>query len=97
MVGADASLIFDQNDAPAIAYQDPTQIDLRYARRTAAGWTSEVLKGGPPSSSEGGTASGFYTAQVRVGERAYITSTEISFDATSHLILDLSVLVHDLR
>jgi hypothetical protein len=99
LVGADASLLFDQNGDPAIAYQDPTLIDLLYARRTGAppAWWSEVLKGDPPSGGEDGTASGFYAAQIRIDDNAVITNTDVSFDAESNLILDLSVLVHELR
>ncbi len=97
LVGADASLIFDRNGAPAIAYQDPTNIDLLYARKTGAPpmWWSEVLKGAPVGA-EMGTASGFYTAQVRDGDNALICNTDISFDVESNLRLDLSVLVHEL-
>jgi hypothetical protein len=99
LVGADASLLFDQNGDPAIAYQDPTLIDLLYARRTGSppAWWSEVLKGDPEQGMEDGTASGFYAAQVRVDDRALICNTDVSFDEESNLLLDLSVVVHELR
>lgn len=99
LVGADASLIFDQNDMPAIAYQDPTFIDLLYARRTGSPpmWWSEILEGAPPAGAEQGTAAGFYTAQCRLQDRAFITNTDVSFDEESNLLLDLSITVQDLQ
>jgi hypothetical protein len=98
-VGADASLAFDANDLPAIAYQDPTNIDLLYARRTGSPpmWWSEVLAGAAPVGADRGTASGFYASQVRRADRAYVSNTDVSFDGESNLLLDLSVLVHELR
>ena len=69
------------------------------ARRTGAppAWWSEVLLGDPPMQGETGTASGFYAAQVRIDDKALICNTDVSFDEESNLILDLSVVVHQLR
>lgn len=99
LVGADASLSFDAQGQPAIAYQDPTLIDLLYARRTGspAMWSSEILRGAPDASGSDGMASGFYAAQVIRDGRAYISNVDVTFDEESNLILDLSVLVHALQ
>lgn len=97
LVGADASLIFDAAGEPAIAYQDPTFLDLLYARRSApAMWTTEVVWGGIPASGGQGTASGFYAAQARLGDKAYVCSTDVTFDEESNLLLHLQLLVKGL-
>lgn len=96
-VGADASLVFDPAGAPAIAYQDATQLDLRYARRMGSppAWRTEVLRGGP-SGASAGAASGFYASQARVDRRAYVASVDVGFDDSGNLRLRLLVDVHPL-
>lgn len=98
MVGADAALIFDANGNPAIAYQDPTLLDLVYARRTGnpAMWSSETIRGGVPAGGDEGTASGFYAGQSRVGSDAYVCSVDIDFETNGDLLLNLSVIVKSL-
>jgi hypothetical protein len=98
LVGADASLVFDELGQPAIAYQDPTNIDLLYARRLTSPpeWLTEVLHGAPPPGMDKGTASGFYASQKRDGITAYISNVDVTFDEEGNLILDLSVLKKDL-
>jgi hypothetical protein len=95
MVGADASLLFDDMGHPAIAYQDPTNIDLLYARKIGSPpmWSVEVLRGAPPPGGMMGTASGFYATQARNGGTAYIGSVDVGFTADDTLDLILSVLV----
>jgi hypothetical protein len=94
MVGADASLIFDDSDRPAIAYQDPTNIEVLYARRLGmpAMWSTEVLRGAPAPGATRGTASGFYTSQVRRGMTAYIASVDVTFTPDDELKLTLGVI-----
>lgn len=98
LVGADASLIFDANGDPAIAYQDPTEIDLLYARRTGspAMWWSEVLRGQPAGGATTGLASGFYASQARRGDQAFISNVDVTFDTESNLLLELMVVVKPL-
>ncbi len=93
MVGADASLVFDDTGSPAIAYQDPTNIDLLYARRLGAPpmWSIEVLRGGPPPGMMEGTAAGFYVDQVKVGNRAFVSSVDVDFTEEGDLALDVIV------
>ncbi len=93
LVGADASLIFDSGGRPAIAYQDPTNIDLLYARRmgTPGMWTAEVVTGGPPPGMDMGMAAGFYVSQARRGDTAYISTVEVDFNEAGDLLLDLQV------
>jgi hypothetical protein len=105
MVGPDASLLFDSNGNPAIAYQDPTNIDLLYARRTGSPpmWSTEVLKGGVPGAGTmmmgmmpKGTASGFYASQKRLDTKAYVSNVDVSFDVEGNLLLKLTVVLKDL-
>lgn len=98
LVGADASLILDQNGNPAVAYQDPTNLDLLYARRTGNPgiWSTEVLRGAAPPGMEKGTASGFYASQKRVDGKAFIANVDVTFDGEGNLILDLMVLLKEL-
>lgn len=98
LVGADASLIYDEMGQPTIAYQDPTNLDLLYARRTGspALWSTEVLRGRPPTGTVLGKASGFYASQKRLGPTAYVSNVDITFDAESNLVLELSVLLKSL-
>lgn len=92
LVGADASLLFDEAGRPAIAYQDPTNLDLLYARRTSAGaWSTEVLRGGRPSGMTRGTASGFYVDQIRRGAEAFVGSVDVTFTPEGDLRLSVSV------
>ena len=87
-VGADASLLYGPAGSPTIAYQDSTEIDLLYARRTEGAdplWSTEVLNG-----------SGFYASQARSNSTALITNVDVTFDAEGVLFLDLSVLTQDL-
>lgn len=99
MVGADASLLFDASGSPAIAYQDPTLVDLVYARRIGSPpmWSIETLRGAPPAGSDVGTAAGFYAAQARVDSNAYVCSVDIGFSEDSDLLLDLTVTVKSLQ
>lgn len=98
MVGHDASLIFDEAGRPAIAYQDPTHIDLLYARRLGAPamWSTEVMRGAPPPGRSEGKASGFYAAQKRSGSKAFVSNVDVGFDTSGELRLTLSVIVRDL-
>lgn len=98
MVGADASLVFDAASNPAIAYQDPTNIDLLYARRLGDPpmWSNQVLRGDPPPGATQGTAAGFYACQARRGDRAFVAGVDVSFDEASNLLLDLEVEVRPL-
>lgn len=93
LVGADASLVFDDAGAPAIAYQDPTNIDLLYARRLGAPpmWSLEVLRGGPPAGSMRGSASGFYVDQSKAGTSALVTSVDVDFTEDGDVVLDVIV------
>ena len=99
MVGADADLLFDPAGRPAIAYQDPTQIDLLYARRVGDPpmWTQEVLRGAPAAGASMGTAAGFYACQDRRGDRAFVGSVDVTFDEQDALRLDLIVEVTSLE
>jgi hypothetical protein len=94
MVGADASLIFDDMGRAAIAYQDPTNIDLIYARRlgTPPMWSTEIVKGDPAPGATRGTASGFYVSQARRGSTAFIASVDVGFTTEGDLTLKLGVL-----
>ena len=92
MVGADAALVFDDTGAPAIAYQDPTNIDLLYARRLGPPpWSVEVIRGAPAAGMMRGTAAGFYVDQVKSGMKAYVTSVDVDFDPEGELLLDVVV------
>lgn len=93
LVGADADLVFDRAGRPAIAYQDPTQIDLLYARRLGDPpmWTQEILRGAPAAGASMGTASGFYACQDRRQDQAFVGSVDVTFDAQGALRLDLVV------
>lgn len=97
MVGADASLVFDAFGNPAIAYQDPTNIDLIYARRLGEPpmWSHQTMRGDPRGTAEG-TAAGFYACQARRGDKAYVGSVDVTFDQESNLVLDLKVEVRNL-
>jgi hypothetical protein len=96
LVGPDASLIYDINGQPAIAYQDPTNLDLLYARKDMGGWSTEVLKGAPPPGQDKGTASGFYASQKREDTKAFISNVDVTFDPEGNLVLDLGVMIKDL-
>ena len=98
-VGADASLVFDANGNPAVAYQDSSNIDLIYARKTATSttWSTEVLYGGPMSMELMGTASGFYISQGRRDNTAYISNVDVDFSEEGALLLNLTVLSKDLN
>jgi hypothetical protein len=96
LVGPDASLIFDQNGNPAVAYQDPTNLDLLYARRIGNMWSTEVLRGAPPPGMDKGTASGFYASQKREDMRAFIANVDVTFDGEGKLVLQLMVMIKDL-
>jgi hypothetical protein len=94
LVGADASLIFDESGRPAVAYQDPTNIDLLYARRLSPGtWSTEQLRGGPTpgSMTMDGKASGFYVDQTRRAADAFISSVDVSFTPEGDLLLDVVI------
>ncbi len=97
MVGADASLVFDSFGNPAIAYQDPTNIDLVYARRlgSPAMWSHEAMRGNAQGG-QPGTAAGFYACQARRGDKTFVGAVDVSFDDESNLVLDLSVDVRPL-
>lgn len=97
MVGADAALVFDAFGNPAVAYQDPTHIDLVYARRLGSPpmWSNETLRGAPVGT-EPGTAAGFYACQARRGEQAFVGAVDVTFDEESNLVLDLQVEVRPL-
>jgi hypothetical protein len=100
MVGPDASLIYDANGSPAIAYQDPTLIDLLYARRLGAPpmWSTEVLRGGPMMGMMStGMASGFYASQKRLDTKAYVSNVDATFDTEGNLVLTLSVVIKTLN
>jgi hypothetical protein len=88
LVGADASLVYDAGGSAAIAYQDPTTLDLVYARRlgTPPRWTTEVLRGGAGSSMMG-FAAGFYVAQSRRDARGWIVSVDVGFTPDGDLRL----------
>lgn len=92
MVGADASLVFDAFGNPAIAYQDPSAIDLVYARRLGNPpmWSHETMRGAPQGGAAG-TAAGFYACQARRGDRAFVGAVDVTFDEESNLLLDLRV------
>ena len=94
MVGADASLVFDNQGRPAIAYQDPTEIDVVYARRlgTPPMWNTEVIYGDAPPGAMVGVAAGFYVSQGRRAETAYISNVDVSFTEDGERTLDLRVL-----
>jgi hypothetical protein len=98
LVGADASLIFDASGNPAVAYQDPTNTDLLYARRMGNPgiWSTEVLRGAPPAGQEKGLASGFYASQKRVDSKAFIANVDVSFDPEGNLLLDLLIVVKEI-
>lgn len=98
LVGADNSLIFDSAGNPAIAYQDPTNIDLLYARRMGNPgiWSTEVLRGAPPAGQEKGLASGFYASQKRIDNKAFIANVDVSFDPEGNLLLDLIIVVKEI-
>ncbi|MBK8011595.1 MAG: hypothetical protein IPK13_09600 [Deltaproteobacteria bacterium] len=93
--GADASLIFDANSQPLIAYQDPTRLDLMWARRQTANsspeWTLETLRGAAEGDANG-LATGFYTAQFRLGSTAYLSTTDVDFDEEGELRLNLALI-----
>ncbi|MCB9655529.1 MAG: hypothetical protein H6729_15515 [Deltaproteobacteria bacterium] len=94
--GADASLVFDANSEPMIAYQDPTRLDLMWARRRTANdaspsWTLETVRGAPEGD-EPGLATGFYAAQLRIGSTAYIFATDVDFDQEGQLRLNLALI-----
>ncbi len=93
-VGADASLLFDGQGRAAIAYQDPTEIDVVYARRlgTPPMWSTEVIYGDPPPGELQGKAAGFFVSQGRRAETAYISTVDVSFTEDGERTLDLGVL-----
>lgn len=97
MVGADNSLVFDSFGNPAIAYQDPTNIDLIYARRlgSPAMWSHEAMRGDARGGQPGGAA-GFYACQARRGDKAFVGAVDVTFDEESNLQLNLSVEVRPL-
>lgn len=85
-VGADADLVFDAQGEPTIAYQDPTFIDLIYARRFAGVWSTEVVRGSTTAIS-----SGFYATQAHRGSTAFVGGVDVDFDAEGVLQLRLVV------
>lgn len=91
-VGADASLLFDEQGTAAIAYHDPTNIDLLYARRIGGQWTTEALRGDLRPGQTEGTAAGFAVTQARKGTTAYIASVDVDFNEAGDLLLTLGVL-----
>jgi hypothetical protein len=99
IVGADASLIFDATGQPAVAYQDPTNIDLLYARRTttSTAWNIELLHGGPAAGMMTGMASGFYVSQTRRDNTAFICNVDVDFTAEGELLLELNLLSKSLQ
>jgi len=99
IVGADASLIFDETGQPAVAYQDPTNIDLMYARRTttSTAWNVELLYGAMPDAMMKGMASGFYVSQTRHENTAFISNVDIDFTPEGELLLQLKILSKSLQ
>ena len=85
-VGADADLVFDVDDNPTIAYQDPTFIDLLFARRINGVWSTQVVRGADMLST------GFYAAQAHRGTTAFVGGVDVDFDADGNLELDLAVI-----
>ena len=91
LVGADAALVFDPAGQPAIAYQDATRLDLRYARRRPDGsWGKDLLRG-DGAARDDGLAAGFYATQAVVDDRAWVGSVTVGFDADRNLQLFLTV------
>jgi hypothetical protein len=99
IVGADASLLFDSAGLPAVAYQDPSNIDLLYARKTLTSttWNVEVIYGGAPDAMTKGMASGFYVSQARRDNTVYISNVDIDFTEDGELLLDLKLLLKNLE
>ncbi len=89
LTGADAALVFDDAGNPAVAYQDPTNIDLVYARRIGAPavWTTQVIRGGPGMSMMRGTAAGFYVDLVKKGTEGWTSSVDVTFTPEGDLRL----------
>ncbi len=90
-VGADASLVFDDGGKPAIAYHDPTNIDLLYARRIGGTWTTEAMRGDVQPGQMEGTAAGFAVTQARRNNTAYVASVDVDFNEAGDLLLTLGV------
>lgn len=90
MVGADASLLFDEAGQPSVAYQDATRLDLLWARRSGVPgrWSVTRLRGAAESER---AAAGFYATQDRAGGRTYVGSVAVTFDADANLQLELTV------
>ncbi|MEM7677731.1 MAG: hypothetical protein AAF449_17175 [Myxococcota bacterium] len=91
-VGADADLAFDQRGEPSIAYQDPTLIDLLYARRIGDIWSTEIVRGSTTAIS-----SGFYAAQAQRGGTAFVGGVDVSFDVDSVLTRRLVITPQSVR
>ncbi|MEL7372387.1 MAG: hypothetical protein AAFN74_25915 [Myxococcota bacterium] len=85
-VGADADLVFDERGEPSIAYQDPTLIDLLYARRIGGSWSTEIVRGSTTAIS-----SGFYAAQAQRGDTAFVGGVDVSFDTEGTLLRRLVI------
>ncbi len=86
-VGADADLVFDSRGEPTIAYQDPTFIDLLFARRVEGVWSTELVRGGSSTA----LSSGFYAAQAQRGTTAFIGGVDVDFNAEGDLLLNLVI------
>ena len=86
-VGADADLVFSSSGQPTIAYQDPTLIDLLFARRDGDTWRTEVVRG-----STGGLSTGFYASQAHRGSTAFVGGVDVDFTEDGDLRLQLVII-----
>ena len=86
-VGADADLVFDASGEPTIAYQDPTRIDLLFARRVDGEWTTEVIRGDSDELS-----AGFYATQAHRGTTAFVGGVDVDFTDQGDLRLELVII-----
>ncbi|MFO0727283.1 MAG: hypothetical protein U1E65_26120 [Myxococcota bacterium] len=91
LTGADAALVFDDAGNPAVAYQDPTNINLVYARRIGSppAWTTQVLRGDPGAGMSRGTAAGFYVDLVKKGTEGWASSVDVTFTPEGDLRLNV--------
>ena len=75
------------NGEPTIAYQDPTFIDLLFARRVEGVWSTEVLRG----TVRPGSRAASIATQAQRGSTAFVGGVDVDFTTEGDLRLELVI------